>query len=108
MSSVVVQFLIYVLPAPNCSIAPVIISLTGCLEVEVNVPVTFTLFAMNYCNRTRTIITDLIPTVDTNGMNVSNLANSSTNTSLVFVTLTWSPQLNQIGPQEFCAVAYTR
>ena len=41
-------------------------------------------------------------------MNVSNLANSSTNTSLVFVTLSWTPQLNQIGPQEFCAVAYTR
>ena len=108
MSSVVVQFLIYVLPAPNCSQASVIIPLTGCLEIEVNVPVTFTLFAMNYCNRTRTIITDLIPTVGINGMNVSGLSNSSTNTSLVFITLTWIPQSNQIKLQEFCAVAYTK
>ena len=108
MSSVVVQFLIYVLPAPNCSQAPVIIPLTGCLEVEVNVPVTYTLFAMNYCNRTRTIITDLLPTVDINGMNVSSLSNSTTNTSLVFVTLTWTPRSDQIGQQEFCAVAYTK
>jgi hypothetical protein len=107
MSSVAIQFLIYVL-TPNCSQPPVIIPLTGCLDVQVNVPVTFTLYAMNYCNRTQSIITSLLPTETINGMNVSNLVNSTTNTSLVYVTLTWTPQMGQIGSQEFCAVAYTR
>jgi len=108
MSSVAVQFLVNVLPSPNCTQAPVVIPLTGCLEVQVNVPVTFTLYAMNYCNRTTVVITDLISTVNINGMSVSSLFNSTTNTSLVYVTLTWTPQTGQIGVQQFCAVAYTR
>jgi len=107
MSSVPLQFLVYVLPSPTCTQLPVVIPLTNCLEVQVNVSVTFTLYAMNYCNRTKVIITDLISTVNINGMSVSSLVNSTTNTSLVYVTLTWTPQINQIGPQEFCAVAYT-
>jgi hypothetical protein len=107
MSSVPIQFLIYV-TSPNCSQAPVVIPLTDCLDVQVNVPVTFTLYAMNYCNRTVSIITSLLPTVGINGMTVSSLVNSTTNTSLVYVTLTWTPQASQIGSQKFCAVAYTK
>ncbi len=107
MSSVSIQFLIYVI-TPNCSQAPVFIPLTGCLDVQVNVPVTFTLYVMNYCNRTVSITTSLLPTVSITGMTVSNLVNSTTNTSLVYVTLTWTPQASQIGSQQFCAVAYTR
>ncbi len=106
MSSVSIQFLIYVI-SPNCSQVPVIIPLTGCLEVQVNVPVTFTLYAMSYCNRTVSIINSILPTVNINGMTVSNLVNSTTNTSLVYVTLTWTPQASQIGLQQFCAAAYT-
>jgi len=108
MSSVPLQFLVYVLPTPNCSQLPVVLPLTGCLEVQVNVAVTFTLYAMNYCNRTISTITNLLSSVDITGMSVSSLVNSTTNTSLVYVTLTWTPQISQIGPQEFCAVAYTR
>jgi len=108
MSSVQLQFLDYVLPSPTCTQLPVVIPLTNCLEVQVNVSVTFTLYAMNYCNRTKVVITDLISTVNINGMSVSSLINSTTNTSLVYVTLTWTPQTNQIGPQQFCAVAYTK
>lgn len=107
MSSVSVQFLIYVLPSPNCSQAPVVLPLTGCLEAQVNVSITFTLYAMNYCNRTKVIITDLISTVSIDGMTVGSLTNVTTNTSLVSVTLTWTPLFSQIGPQQFCAVAYT-
>jgi hypothetical protein len=107
MSSVAVQFLIYVL-TPNCSQAPVVLPLAGCLEVQVNTPVTYTLYAINYCNRSVSIITDLLPTMAITGMTVSNLINSTSNTSLVYVTLTWTPQVNQIGSQQFCAVAYTR
>lgn len=107
MSSVSIQFLIFVLASPNCTQTPVFIPLTGCLEVQVSVPVNFTLYAMNYCNKTKVIITDLISTVDINGMTVSNLYNSTTNTSLVYVILTWTPQSNQIGIQTYCAVVYT-
>ncbi|CAF2510248.1 unnamed protein product [Rotaria sp. Silwood2] len=31
----------------------------------------------------------------------------STNASVVYVTVTWTPQVNQIGSQKFCAIAYT-
>jgi hypothetical protein len=108
MSSVPVQFLVYVLPSPNCSQLPVVLPLTGCLEVEVNVAVNFTLYAMNYCNKTISTITDLISSVAITGMQVSSLVNSTTNTSLVYVTLIWTPQTSQIGLQQFCAVSYTR
>ncbi len=108
MSSVPAQFLIYVLPTPSCTQAPFIIPLTGCLEVQVNVSVTFTLYIMNFCNKTIATIVDLLPTVSITGMSVSNLVNSTTNTSLVYVTLRWTPQTNQIGSQQFCAIAYTR
>ena len=107
MSSVSIQFLVYVL-TPNCSTIPVFIPLTGCLEVQVNVATTFTLYAMNYCNKTKAILTDILSTVDINGMQIGNLTNSPTNTSLSYVTLTWTPVMSQLGLQLFCAVAYTR
>ncbi len=107
MSSVSIQFLINVI-SPTCSEPPVIIPLTGCLDVQVNVPVTFTLYAMNYCNRTISIVTNILPTLSINGMTISSLVNSTTNTSLVYVTLTWTPQASQIGSQEFCAAAFSR
>ncbi|CAF4220804.1 unnamed protein product, partial [Rotaria sordida] len=40
-------------------------------------------------------------------MNNSGLFNSSTNESLSYITLTWTPTSNQIGLQQFCAIAYT-
>ncbi|CAF3846456.1 unnamed protein product [Rotaria sordida] len=107
MSSVAIQFLIYVLATPTCTQAPVILPLTSCLEIQVNVAMSFTLYAMNYCNRTKVIITDLISTVSITGLSASSLVNSTTNTSLVYVTFTWTPQITQIGSQQFCALAYT-
>jgi len=108
MSSVPVQFLIYVVPTPNCSQPPMILPLTDCLEVQVNETVTFTLYIMDFCNNTISTITDLIPATSINDMQVSDLVNSTTNTSLTYVTLTWTPQIDQLGSQQFCAVAYTK
>ena len=108
MSSVPVQFLINVLPTPSCTQAPVFIPLTGCLEVQVNVPVSFTLYIMNYCNKTTSVVNTFFPTQTINFMNISNLINSTTNTSLVYVTLLWTPQISQIGSRDFCATAYTK
>lgn len=108
MSSTPVQFLVYVMPAPACSKAPIIFPLTGCLEVQVGVAVTFQLYAMNLCNRTVATLTDLILSSEINGMSASNLTVSSTNTSLSYITLRWTPQANQVGYQELCAIAFTR
>ena len=108
MSSVPIQFLINVLPIPSCTQAPVFIPLEGCLEVQVNVPVNFTLYIMNYCNRTTSVVNTFLPTLTINFMNISNLVNSTTNTSLVYVTLMWTPQISQMGSREFCAIVYTK
>ncbi|CAF4031093.1 unnamed protein product [Rotaria sordida] len=107
MSSVPVQFLINVLPLPSCSALPVILPLTDCLVVQPNISVNFTLYAINYCNTTQTIIADISLTKQISGMNNSGLFNSSTNESLSYITLTWTPTSNQIGLQQFCAIAYT-
>jgi hypothetical protein len=106
MSSVPVQFLIYVAPEPVCSEAPVIIPLTGCLEVSVGVLASFDIFVLNLCDSNVTGIADIIVTYISSGMNMSNLTNSPTNTSLFYKTLTWTPQTNQIGPQQLCMIAY--
>ena len=107
MSSVPVQFLIYVLPQPACSQAPLILPIDRCLEVRVGIAVSFPLYAMNLCNRTIANLTDIIVSDGISGLSVSNLTTVPTNSSLSYVTLTWTPQANQIGPQELCLVAYT-
>ena len=107
MSSVAIQFLIIVL-TPSCPTSPVILNLTGCLEVEVNVATTFTLYAQNYCNKTKSITTAILSSDGIDGLQVSNLVNSTTNSTLSYVTLTWTPTASQLGIQTFCAVAYTR
>ena len=107
MSSVPVQFLIYVMPEPACSQAPIIIPLAGCLELTVGVSKTFTLFAMNLCDPNVANIADIIVSQGITGMQVGNLTTWATNASLVYVTLTWTPQLSQMGPQQLCTTAYT-
>ena len=105
MSSVPVQFLIYVLPTPTCSVLPLILPLTSCLQVEVGVTINITLYAMNLCDST-VDITDIIVAKGITGMVTGNILNSTTNSSLVYVTYTWTPQTNQIGVQEMCTIAF--
>lgn len=71
-------------------------------------PVNFTLNVMNRCNRTKISITDISDTVSIAGMQMTDLVNSTVNTSLTFVTLMWTPTSGQIGSQQFCATAYTK
>ena len=108
MSSVPVQLLIYVIPNPVCSEAPVIIPLTGCLEVTVGISQSFNLSMLNMCDYNTSNITSIFVSNPITGMQVSNLSTSSTNESLVYVTLTWTPEESQIGLQQLCTVAYTR
>ncbi len=108
MSSVPVQFLIYVLPQPTCGIAPIILPVNGCLEVQVGVSMSFNLYAVNLCNQSIANITDIIVSFGITGMSASNLTSSSTNSSIVYVTYTWTSQANQIGSQQLCTIAFTR
>ena len=108
MSSVPVQFLIYVMPEPTCSEAPVIIPLEGCLEVTVNVSISFNLSVLNLCGPNNVSIADIIVSNENIGVQVGNVTTLSTNSSLVYVTLTWTPQATQLGPQELCMIAYTK
>lgn len=108
MSSVPVQFLVYVMANLSCTQPPVFLPLTNCTEVQVGTPVILNLYVMNLCNRTKTIISDIIDTVSITGMQISNISNSTTNVSLSYVTLNWTPTTSQIGSRQFCAIAYTK
>ena len=99
VSSVPVQFLIYVLSTPLCSTPPLLLALEECLEVEVGVTTNFTLYAMNLCNST-VAITDIYMSTILSGMTVGSLTNSTINSSLSYVILSWTPQSSQIGTQK--------
>lgn len=107
MSSTPIQFLIYVLPLPTCQKVPLILPINGCLEVQIGVPVTFQLFALNFCNKTIKI-TDIAITSVITGMSAGNLTTVTGNSSLYYRTLNWTPTSDQMDFQELCAVAVTR
>ncbi len=108
MSSVPVQFLIYVLPQPSCSQAPIILPVSGCLEVRVGVSVSFNLSAQNLCNTSVATFADIVVSSGITGMTKGNLTSWLSNSSFSYVTFTWTPQANQVGSQQLCIIAYTR
>lgn len=108
MSSVPVQFLIYVMPQPACSKKPVVLPLTSCVEVQVGVSVSFNLSALNLCNTSVATLSAIIVSSGLAGMTNGNLTMSATNSSIGYMRFTWTPQASQIGSQQLCVVAYTR
>ncbi|CAF3864382.1 unnamed protein product, partial [Rotaria sp. Silwood1] len=108
MSSVPVQFLIYVQSQPACSKEPIIILLDRCLEVQVGISISFNLSAINLCNQSVATLIDIAVSNGITGMTHDNLIQSSTNSSIYYMTFTWTPQTNQIGSQQLCTIAYTR
>lgn len=107
MSSVPVQFLIHVLPIPICTVPPLVLPLTDCLEVQVNQSINFTVTAMDLCNTTGSI-TDILVMQTVSGLTKSAVVNSTTNSSLASVTFTWTPQATQIGLQQLCFTAFNK
>jgi hypothetical protein len=107
MSSVPVQFLIYVLPEPECSEAPIILPLSDCLEVAIGVLRSFNLSVLNLCSGNVSNVTAIVVSRGITGMQVGNLTQSPTNSSLSDITLLWTPEANQNGSQELCMTAYT-
>ncbi len=107
MSSVPVQFLIYVMPQPTCGLAPIILSPDLCSEVEIGVVTSFDIYAESLCNPNVSVIESIIVTSSIAGMNVSNMTYSTINVSIAYVTFTWIPQINQLGSQQLCVMAYS-
>ena len=107
MSSVPVQFLIYVMPQPTCSLKPVIVHLNGCMEVTVGVPLSFNITVINSCDPN---ISDLVDLIIVSGPpNIQNdpLTDTPTNDSVDYMTFYWTPDSTEIGPQQLCLTAYT-
>lgn len=108
MSSVPVQFLIYVMPEPECLDIPTILPLSDCLEATVGVARSFNLSVLNSCDIETSNVTEILISPRVPGMQVGNLTQSPTNSSLFSATLIWTAQANQIGLQQLCMIAYTR
>ncbi len=108
MSSVPVQFLIYVLPQSTCSTKPIFFPLSGCLEVQVGVSMSFNLSALNLCDPNVATLSAIVVSSGVTGMTSGNLITSTTNSSVGYITFAWIPQENQVGSQQLCAIAYTR
>ncbi len=106
MSSVPLQFLIYVYENLNCTLKPLLISNLqddDCQGAQVGMNFTMTFTAINLCGSQRAIIDIALlsfPIVST-----SALVQNTTNTSLWSMTITWIPTVNQVGAQVLCAVA---
>ncbi len=107
MSSVPVQFLIYVMPEPTCSKMPFIVPLNGCMEVTVGVSISFNISVINNCDPNVSDLADLIVTTSIDDMQTGDLTDSPTNASVDYMTFTWTPETTQIGPQQLCTVAFT-
>ena len=107
MSSVPVQFLIYVMPQPICGLPATIIPLQECLEVTVGVSISFNLTVINSCDPNAFSIANIIVSSARLSAKVDNLTQSLTNSSLTTAILSLTPQVDQIGPQKLCLIAYT-
>ena len=107
MSSVPVQFLIYVMPQPACGLAPLMLPLDICLDVQVGVPISFNVSAMTLCDPNVSDVNSIFVSSGISGMSESNLINSSTNASVSYVTFTWTPSASQLGSQQMCVLSYT-
>lgn len=107
MSSVPVQFLIYVLPTPNCQLKPLVYDLLDCYEAQVGVPFKIQIIAENLCDPDDAIVSDIVITDSIPGLAGGTLVQNA-DQSVASANFTWTPQTNQIGPQTFCFMAFTR
>ena len=109
MSSVPIQFLVYVYAVPSCTLKPILTSDLNnddCQAAGVGVNFTMTLTAINRCGSGRTI-TD-IATLSFPIIIKSALTQDPSNASLWSLTVAWQPTMRQVGSQVLCAVASDR
>jgi hypothetical protein len=105
LSSVPIQFLLYIVDTPACPLQPTIDSiLSACTAVQVGVQFTFKLEITKGCSGTT--IVDLF-TMPPLFMDKGNLARVGT-TNVWKISETWTPTTAQLGSQVYCAVAVDR
>ncbi|UJR07628.1 hypothetical protein I4U23_011917 [Adineta vaga] len=105
LSSVPVQFLVYVISASSCSALPEIIGLPleqSCMPIRVGQTLISQLKAQNNCGPNVTIVD--ISTLSFAGMIASNITKE--NSTIYYKTLTWTPTIAQLGYQLMCAMAF--
>lgn len=107
MSSVPVQFLIYVMDQPTCGLAPIISPLDRCLEVQVAVSIIFNISAMTLCDPVISAVDTILVTSGPSGVNSSDTTNLPSNASISYSTITWTPVSSQLGSQQLCFTAYS-
>ena len=107
MSSVPLQFLVYVMSEVDCDTPPVIQPITDCLLAEVGVIKQFEIAITTSCSVNDSAIGDVLISQIITGMIAHNLTRLPMNSSIVYQTFTWTPTINQVGLQEMCIIAYT-
>ena len=101
LSSIPIQFLIYVYAPKNCSV-PTLTGPSTCIDVQVAVSYTVTLTATNNCGSTSNISDVLVQSF------TGVVQGSLTPVTPPFVykrDITYTPLATQVGPQIVCAIA---
>lgn len=102
LSSVPVQFLINIIAPPICPSKPVIEStLSSCTVVQASVSFNFTLTIKQGCSGTVIVDYFRIPPLNMFVSEITQVGSSNVWT----VTEMWTPIVDQIGSQVYCAVA---
>ena len=102
MSSVPVQFLIYVYKPKNCSV-PDLFSPSTCVGVRVGVPFTFNYTAINNCALSSNISSIAVQAFA--GVVRGPLTQITANRTVYSMAITYTPLASQAGLQILCSVA---
>lgn len=108
MSSVPVQFLVYVYAQPICTQRPYLYGSVfdgTCTSAQVGVPYTLQLYVENYCSSYNVTMLDIATQSFPIVIKTPIVQNTST---LWSVSLTWTPTPTQAGSQVFCSVGIDR
>jgi hypothetical protein len=92
---------------PDCGLAPIMLPLSRCFDVQVGVQISFNISALTLCDPTVSGVDEIDVTTGISGMNESDTDDSPTNASVAYATFTWTPQANQVGSQQLCTIAYS-
>lgn len=102
LSTVPVQFLIYVYRPKNCSV-PTVTSPSTCVGVRVGVPYTFNLTAINNCGASSNISDIAIQGFP--GISRGPLVQVTPNRTVYTMRVTYNATISQVGLQMMCATA---
>ena len=102
LSSIPIQFLIYVYATRSCPI-PTLTSPSTCVGVQVGIPYTLTLTAINSCGSSSNISDIVIQTFT--GIVAGSLILITPNKTVYAMNVTYTPIASQVGLQILCATA---